>query len=59
MNPLLLTPEQAKEQLGISRTKLFALIASGEIKSVKIGKSRRISQQALADYVAELEAGAA
>ncbi|MFI0718142.1 helix-turn-helix domain-containing protein [Streptomyces sp. NPDC021224] len=46
-----LTPEEAARRLSVGRTTLFALIASGEIPSVKIGRSRRVPAEALNDYV--------
>ena len=52
--PLLLTPLQAATVLGISRTRVFALLARGEIESVLIGRSRRIPAAALHDFVARL-----
>ncbi len=52
--PLLLTPLQAATVLGISRTRVFALLARGEIESVHIGRSRRIPAAALHDFVARL-----
>jgi excisionase family DNA binding protein len=55
---LLLTPEEAAVALGIGRTRLFSLVASGELASVCIGRSRRVSFQALEDYVARLTADA-
>jgi excisionase family DNA binding protein len=47
-----LTPEEAARRLSVGRTTLFALIASGEIPSVKIGRSRRVPAEALNNYVA-------
>lgn len=55
--PGLLTVEQAAQRLSISRTKMFELIASTEIASITIGRSRRISEQALATYITQLEGG--
>jgi excisionase family DNA binding protein len=52
--PVLLRPEEAATALRIGRTKVFELIGSGELRSVKIGQLRRIEPAALADYVAEL-----
>lgn len=51
---LLNTPEGAAETLGLSRTKIFSLIKSGELRSVKIGRARRIPTEALEEYVARL-----
>ncbi len=51
---LLYKPEGAAAALGIGRSKLFELIAAGEIETVQIGRSRRVPAQALDDYVARL-----
>jgi excisionase family DNA binding protein len=52
---LLLTPEQAAEVLSIGRTRLYQLVATGQLPSVKLGASRRITRQSLERYVASLE----
>lgn len=53
--PLLVNLEQAAEVLGgISRSRLFELLASGEIESVKLGRRRLIPAAALAAFVAQL-----
>lgn len=46
---LALSPEQVAQALGITRTKTYALLASKRIRSVKLGRYRRIP-------VAEVEA---
>jgi excisionase family DNA binding protein len=51
MDKLLLTPAEAAERLGISRTKLYELMASGQLASVKIGKCRRVPATALTAFV--------
>jgi excisionase family DNA binding protein len=51
---LLYTPEHAAAQLDIGRTHLFALLASGELRSVKVGRNRRIPAAALQEYVQKL-----
>lgn len=51
----LLRPEEVAEALGVGRTKVFELIRTGELRSVKLGAARRVSATALAEYVAELE----
>lgn len=54
--PLLLTAEEAAAQLGVGRTKMFALMSEGEIESVRIGRHRRIPADALTAYVHRLRA---
>lgn len=49
-------PEDAAEFLSLSRTALYALLKSGELSSVKIGSRRRVTAEALEDYVARLQA---
>jgi excisionase family DNA binding protein len=53
---LMLTVEQAAEALGIGRTTMFALIKSGEIESVLIGRLRRVPADAIDAYFAHLAA---
>jgi len=48
---LLLTPEEAAERLGLSRTQIYRFMAAARIKSVKIGKLRRITPGALQDFI--------
>jgi excisionase family DNA binding protein len=56
MDPVLLTPEQVARLLQLGRTKVFELIISGQIESVKIGKCRRIPPDAVHAYAARLRA---
>ncbi|HVF74081.1 MAG TPA: helix-turn-helix domain-containing protein [Acidimicrobiales bacterium] len=58
MDRLLLKPEEAALLLGIGRTKLYELLAIGVIRSVQIGACRRVSRQALEEYVNRLQAEA-
>jgi excisionase family DNA binding protein len=55
-SPLLLTVERAAERLDVGRTKVFELMATGELESVKIGRARRIPAEALRGYVDRLRA---
>lgn len=48
---LLLTPDEACDQLGVKRSHLWKMLASGEIPSLKIGKLRRIPAEALKVWV--------
>ena len=53
---ILLRPEQAAESLGVSRARVYQLIAAGEIPVVKLGpKITRISIEALRAYAASKE----
>jgi excisionase family DNA binding protein len=52
MDKLLLTPEEVAEALNISRTKVFELLQADALRSVKIGKSRRIPTEAVREFVA-------
>ncbi len=54
MDKLLLTAEEAARTLGIGRTKVYELISTGEIASVKIGAARRVPAEALLSYVRSL-----
>jgi excisionase family DNA binding protein len=56
---LLLTAEEAARALRVGRSKVYELMRSGQLRSVKLGGSRRVSTKALAEFVAWLEAGAA
>jgi excisionase family DNA binding protein len=51
---LLYRPGEAAEALGVSRARLYELLARGEIASVKIGASRRVPAVDLEDYVMRL-----
>jgi excisionase family DNA binding protein len=52
MDKLLLTPEEVAETLNISRTKVFELLQAEALRSVKMGKSRRIPTEAVREFVA-------
>ncbi|MFF4242610.1 helix-turn-helix domain-containing protein [Actinomadura geliboluensis] len=51
MPKLLLTVPEAAKALAISRSKLYELLASGSLRSVRIDGSRRIPLNALNDYI--------
>ena len=59
MDRLLLTPIEAARALGIGRTKVYELIASGRLRSVRLDGCRRITRDDLAEFVARLTAEAA
>lgn len=56
--PILYRPEDAARALNIGRSKLFELLATGQIPSVQIGRARRVSRRALEDFATRMEAAA-
>ncbi len=54
---LLLTVEEAAERIGICRSNMFKLIRQGDVRSVKVGRLRRVTPAALEDFVARLDGG--
>ncbi|GAB3814500.1 excisionase family DNA-binding protein [Kribbella italica] len=56
--PLLLTVEEAAARLGLGRTFTFALIGSGELESVAVGRLRRVPVECLTEYVNRLRSAA-
>jgi len=60
VNRKLYRVEEVADALDIGRTKVFDLIRSGQLASVKVGGSRRITEQAIEDYIdALVDEGAA
>ena len=51
---LLLKPEEAAEVLSIGRSKVYELIGTGELASVRIGASRRVPAEDLVEFVRRL-----
>ena len=47
--------EAAMRRLAIGRTKLYELIASGELDTYTIGKRRYVSRSAIERFIARLE----
>ena len=56
---LLLRPEDAARALGVGRTKVYELMRSGALRSVRVGGLRRIPVAALNEFVTRLEEEAA
>jgi excisionase family DNA binding protein len=49
--PLLLKPDDVAKALNIGRSKAYELISSGEIASITIGRCRRVTLDAIRDFV--------
>ena len=56
MERLLLKPEEAGALLGVGRSKVYALIASGALPGVRVGASVRVPRAALEQWVTEQSA---
>lgn len=54
MDKLLLTPVEAAALLGIGRSKVYELMRTGTLASVRIDNCRRIPVEDLADLVQRL-----
>lgn len=50
--PRLLTIDEVATQLASCRATVYSLIRSGQLESVKIGRSRRVSDAAIAEFIA-------
>jgi excisionase family DNA binding protein len=51
MEPLLLTVEEAAKVMSLGRTRIYDLIASHELESLKVGKSRRIVAKSIERFI--------
>lgn len=55
--PLLLTVVEAARLLGVGRSTAYELLATGELESVHIGRSRRVPVFAVENFVESLRRG--
>jgi len=55
MEKLLLSVEEAADKLSLGRTKTYELIASGQLRSVNIGRARRVPIDALSEFIEGLQ----
>ena len=49
------TVEEVAEILHVGRDKVYYLLRTGQLRSIKIGKLRRITSQHLAEFITGLE----
>jgi excisionase family DNA binding protein len=47
--------EEVTELLHVGRDKVYYLLRTGQLRSIKIGKLRRITDTQLAEFIAALE----
>jgi len=51
-------PEEVGDLLGVSRSTVYRLMGEGALESIKVGGSRRVTDEQLDRYLASLEASA-
>ena len=51
--PLLLKAEEVAKMLGLGRTKVYEMMAAGELSVVRIGTAVRVPRQRLLDWIEE------
>ncbi|MEU3033498.1 helix-turn-helix domain-containing protein [Streptomyces griseoaurantiacus] len=56
LTPILYRADEVAKLLSVGLTTAKAKIASGELRSIKIGRSRRVPADALHEYVQRLDA---
>lgn len=55
MKNVLLKIPDVMERLSVGQTKVYELLSSGELRSVKVGRSRRVPSDDLERFIAELD----
>ena len=53
MDRLLLRPAEAAEAIGVSRSRMYELLASGDVPSIRVGRTVRVPVAALQAWIAE------
>lgn len=53
---LLLTMVEAASELRVSRSQIYRLVTRGELPTVRLGGSRRVTRAALEHFVSRLQA---
>jgi excisionase family DNA binding protein len=54
LDPLVVSPREARRLLAIGNTHLYALIANGELASYRDGRSRRITMESIRHRITRL-----
>ena len=57
MEKILLKPTEAAETLGIGRTRVYEMLASGELPSIRLGRSIRVPVAALKQWIERQQNG--
>lgn len=51
LDPICVRVNDAARMIGVGRTKLYAMIARGDLQAVKLGKSTRITTASLQELI--------
>ena len=51
LEPLLLKAPEVAKLLGLGRSKVFAMVAAGELPFIRIGRSVRVPREALEQWI--------
>ena len=54
MDAILVSVEEAAHRLSMSRSKVYDLVLSGQIESIKVGRSRRVLVAGIDDFINRL-----
>lgn len=49
----MLTPNDVKERLFVGKSKVYEILRSGKLKSVRIGRQYRVTESALQSFIKE------
>ena len=52
--PIMLTPAEAMDILGVGKNMIYRLLNSGELHGVRVGRSWRINAKVLQEHLASL-----
>lgn len=55
LSPIAVSPDEAARIAGVGRTTLYAALAKGDLKSIKIGTRRLIKVTAIDDWLTQNE----
>jgi excisionase family DNA binding protein len=53
--PVMFDMKTVSKILSVSRSTVYQLLKSGELKAVRVGRVRRVSQNQLVEYIMKLE----
>ena len=54
MDAILVSVEEAAHRLSMSQSKVYDLVLSGQIESIKVGRSRRVLVAGIDDFINRL-----